>query len=496
VTVEGEDDAPLSAHLGDVTLVDGEEALAAAVGEAAPVYPVVRTGTALAQTERFDAQVGGITVAVRHFDDLEGTPGTLVYYVNSQRDTDYEADLVLEGAHVEQFDAEAGELKPTAYTREGNRVRVHHLFPRMGSLLLVARPKAAPESEAGLPAPAAGQRTVVDLDGTWSLQRIHDNALTLDTCTFYFDGVKQAEDESVMVIQDRLLKERRPVDVKMVFPFHVADDAPPPSRIDLVVETPEIFRITVNGRTVPTESNDYFWDRSFRRLPIADAVRSGRNEVVLETRFRQPAEVYEKIERAKQFESEKNNLSYGMEIEAVYLAGDFGVSVAGPPEALPRDAVRYAAPFTITAPAATAANVDVLPAGLPFYPGAVRLERRFVMDTVPENAAIAFDRLLANSARLWLNGTEVKHFFWRPYRASVAQLLRSGENRITLELTGSLRNLLGPHHLQEGESYAVGPFSFYKEPGVFSRRWDGGQDFWNDDYCFVRFGIEGVRIEA
>jgi hypothetical protein len=299
-----------------------------------------------------------------------------------------------------------------------------------------------------------------------------------------------------MVIQDRLLRERRPVDLKVVFPFHISEDAPLPARLDLVVETPEIFRITVNGATVASESSDYFWDQAFRRLPIADALRGGRNEVVLETRFQQPPEVYEKIERAKEFESEKNNLSYGMEIEAVYLAGDFGVDVSGAAETLPRDAVRYSAPFTITAPSATAENVDVLSAGLPFYPGAVRLERRFTMERVPQSAALAFDRLLANSARVWLNGTEVKHFFWRPYRAPVAALLRPGENRITVELTGSLRNLLGPHHLQEGESYAVGPFSFYKEPGVFSRRWDGSRDFWNDAYCFVRFGIEGIRIEA
>ncbi len=501
LSLEGEHDAPVTQHLGAVTLFDDENGPAAAVGASARVYPVVRPETAAEDAARFEVQVGGITCTVRHFDDLGGAPGTLVYYVNSHHDADYEADLLLEGAHVQRFDAETGELRPVSYAREGERLRVRHVFPRMGSLLLAVRPEsAAPETSPSVGADtetaSRTPRTIVDLDGTWEVERLHDNALTLDTCTFYFDGEKQADNESVMVIQDRLLREGRPVDLKMVFQFSVAEDAPPPRRLDLVVETPEIFRISVNGHEVSNESSDYFWDRAFRRVPIADAVRSGSNHVVLETRFRQPAEVYDKIERAKEFESEKNNLSYGMEIEAVYLAGDFGVSAQGEAEALPRDAVRYSGPFTITGPAATASNADVLPAGLPFYPGAVRLERRFTLGEAPETAVLVFDRLLANSARVWLNGTEVKHFFWRPYRAPVSALLRAGENRIAVELTGSLRNLLGPHHLEEGESYAVGPFSFYKEPGVFSRRWAGSRDFWNDDYCVVRFGIEGVRIEV
>ena len=69
-----------------------------------------------------------------------------------------------------------------------------------------------------------------------------------------------------------------------------------------------------------------------------------------------------------------------------------------------------------------------------------------------------------------------------------------GENQITLRLTTSLRNMLGPHHLQAGESHFVGPFSFFKEDGVFSRDWDGTLNEWTDDYCFLEFGVEGLRI--
>lgn len=61
-----------------------------------------------------------------------------------------------------------------------------------------------------------------------------------------------------------------------------------------------------------------------------------------------------------------------------------------------------------------------------------------------------------------------------------------GKTKIKLTIINNLRNLLGPHHLSEGECYNVRPRSFYKEPCV----WNAGFDMdWNDDYCFVEFGI-------
>ena len=53
-------------------------------------------------------------------------------------------------------------------------------------------------------------------------------------------------------------------------------------------------------------------------------------------------------------------------------------------------------------------------------------------------------------------------------------------------LINNLRNLLGPHHLPQGESLSVTPRQFFKEPCV----WNGGSEQnWDDNYCFVEFGI-------
>ena len=67
-------------------------------------------------------------------------------------------------------------------------------------------------------------------------------------------------------------------------------------------------------------------------------------------------------------------------------------------------------------------------------------------------------------------------------------LLQEGDNKIEVELTGTLRNLLGPHHDGEGESYMVGPGSFFQHSPLW-RGGDGSNSGWNSGYCFTDFAL-------
>ena len=71
----------------------------------------------------------------------------------------------------------------------------------------------------------------------------------------------------------------------------------------------------------------------------------------------------------------------------------------------------------------------------------------------------------------------------------LAPWLTEGENDIELTLYNTLRNLLGPHHHAEAESYGVGPGSFTLE-----KQWDGETcPNYRERYSFMRFGINPVR---
>jgi hypothetical protein len=61
-----------------------------------------------------------------------------------------------------------------------------------------------------------------------------------------------------------------------------------------------------------------------------------------------------------------------------------------------------------------------------------------------------------------------------------------GITTVKYTLINNLRNLLGPHHLKEGESYWICPSHFYKEPCVWSSNPEAD---WNEDYCFVEMGL-------
>jgi hypothetical protein len=66
----------------------------------------------------------------------------------------------------------------------------------------------------------------------------------------------------------------------------------------------------------------------------------------------------------------------------------------------------------------------------------------------------------------------------------VSEGLHAGENEIEIELVGTLRNLLGPHHLNGGDLVWTGPDQFRDK------------ERWTDDYILVPFGFDGVRLKV
>ena len=92
-----------------------------------------------------------------------------------------------------------------------------------------------------------------------------------------------------------------------------------------------------------------------------------------------------------------------------------------------------------------------------------------------------------NAVHILVNGKSVKTVVWNSTEVDLSEYLTPGVNQIELTLVNNLRNLLGPHHLEEGESYSVGPFSFFKGYNMWS--WTGKPVMWNDGYCFVETSV-------
>ena len=350
-----------------------------------------------------------------------------------------------------------------------------YTFPQYGSLVIIddGTPVCAPIAKNDAPA--------LDMSGEWTVASATENALTLDKCTYWFDGELQAENSYVLNVAMRAVELKRPVDIRQQFTV-TADYLP--EKLYLVCETPEIFEITVNGKAVDTTTDcGFFRDYAFRKLDISGMLQVGENIIETKCHFTQSDEVYENLAKSKVFESEKNKLTFDIEIEPMYLVGDFGVRAEGTFEAIERKASFFDGRFVLTAPSKTVTLTNIERQGFLFFAGELCVEKKITLAKGDTARVLNFIKEGVNAVRVAVNGKHVTTVMWGPYSVDLTPYLAEGENTVSLTLVGNLRNLMGPHHHGEGELYAVGPFSFFEEPCI-----------WNDyhpnypytgKYCFV-----------
>jgi hypothetical protein len=255
-------------------------------------------------------------------------------------------------------------------------------------------------------------------------------------------------DKWVLDVADRIktLKGGTPYRVEYVFDA----DAVPEGNAFVVVERlrPDQVLI-VNGReiTVEEKTEAGTWlDPHLLKYPISPHLRQGTNVIAIEG-----------VADPK------------VEIEAVYVLGYFGVAPG---------ARRY----KIIQTPQKAKAADVQNQGLPFFAGEVELTRTFEVSE-PTATKLILEGVEATVVEPILNGKPLGRLAWRPFAFDVPKgALRPGQNTLSLVLTNTLRNLLGPHHHKAGELLGVGPGSFRDKAN------------WTDSYSFVGLGVKKVLL--
>lgn len=307
------------------------------------------------------------------------------------------------------------------------------------------------------------------------------NALLLDKNDYYFDGLQEEKEGYVLNVCERANALGRKVNIRQ--DYHVKINYIPKT-LYLVCETPEKFKISVNG--IPVDSSiteGYFRDKCFKKLEISKKLKLGENIISFECDFEQSEEFYKNLKKSYRFEGEKNKLAYDFEIEAVYLLGDFSVRCLGEWEELPLNSLRYYGIFEIDKPKEKITLTDIEKQGFPFFAGELSLKGKINIEG--ENPVLYLDFLGTNATKLTINGKE--KIILTDREIPLKEFGVQGITDIKITLINNLRNLLGPHHLEKGECYGVGPGSFYKEKCVWNP--NPKDEDWNEEYCFVRFGL-------
>ena len=395
-----------------------------------------------------------ITYTKRNFDGF-----TVHYFVNTSKDRKT-AKVNVNGKMLDIYTGELSEFDGA------------HEFEPWGSLMIIDDGTKNIKNFTEKP-------TFIKIKNDLKIKQPIQNVLTLDRCDYYFDGVLQEKNGYVLNIVERANALEGKVKIQQYYKVKINDI---PNELFLVCETPQKFEIRVNGRIIEEKPNGYFLDKSFEKVDISNYVVTGENIISFTCDFVQSDAFYENLKKARVFESEKNKLCYDMEIEAIYLLGDFSVKTDGKWEELDKNAVRYSGDFEIEKQNPVLNPQNIEQQGYPFFAGEMVLETE--LDIKGEKPVLELDIKGINAVKVKIG--EIEKAILADNRLPLCDFGVKGRVKAEITLINNLRNMLGPHHLKEGESYFVGPWSFFKEKCIWA---DNPEKAWNDSYTFAETGI-------
>ncbi len=421
----------------------------------------------------FDVRAPGWPSLWVHHRQVEKDDVYFLANIDPEQGATAEVQVRGRGAY-ESLDPATGRARPLEVSWRDEVAKITLEFAPAGSWLLVRHPDEAGRIAPTGEPPANTQKQVLNrirLRQAWELALENPNALALDRARLRLAGGKLSEPLHILDAHSLVAAAGVGTPFSLYFTFDSL--VQPPAPVFLVLESPERFEIRVNGRPVPVpplQEQEWWVDISFRKVDISAAVKAGRNEIVLSGVF-----------------------GFDTELESIYLTGSFGVEGKRLREENRYNAQvfdRYAPEFRLDSlPKQVAAAqvhsglaVDLTDNGLPFYAGRVLLKSILALPSLQGQAVLEIEDLRAAVAHVRLNGQPAGTLAWPPHRVDVTAALQPGENQVEIELVGTLRNLLGPHHQAGGDGDMTGPGEFRDK----SR--------WTDDVILVPFGFAGVSL--
>lgn len=427
----------------------------------------------------------------------------ILFMANHSQTLTYETTVRVynQGVSVRLLKADTGtteEIPCEIVKEEGTLYTEFHLtfLPMQSYLVMLTK------AESGKAEERAEEQTLIVPGDTWTIEKMGYNSLTLDMCWYRVDKGELLGPIPAIKLMNELLSLKRPCDIQLYYRFKVEMDLEKNREFKLALEDSDRFTVTVNGQQAGG-ANGWWKDKAIATIDIKPFIQKGDNEIILSGRFEQDEKVYQVLFGENVYETEKNKITYQMEIESVYLLGDFGVA----PETSYEKSVKNPktgtlffsdGPFMVVdAPTCLKGNTFT-DQGLWFFAETLAVSQKFTADPVEGRRMILFyGKHKAPMMDIYVNGALVKTSLWAPYEADITEYVSRGENTLTFVLYASNRNLFGPHHHISGEPLSVGPESFTGKWSWVERDTeadatdfeDRTRVYWNDPYCFVEFGV-------
>jgi hypothetical protein len=335
----------------------------------------------------------------------------------------------------EQWDPFTGIIKPypstCAVNDQGSYTRIEFSLPPGGSLLLLLSklgPFASPEPSKKITEHKSASPPMI--------QRLEPNVLTLDYVdvtaggetlknvyfyranqfAFQKNGLPRNPWDSAVQFRDEILKHKFPADSGFEATYHFTIEKQVPAGLEIIIERPDLYEIACNGTPVQAMKDAWWLDKAFGKINLSQTARVGENAVTLRAR---PMTLYH-------------------ELESAYLRGDFNLEPASsgfvvvPPQ-----------PLTLGKAEAEGWNAQ----GHPFYNAGVSYREKFDLPKLEGTYCVRLPHWYGSVAKVNVNGKLAGYITHQPWRCEVTKFLQPGENAVEVVVIGTLKNLLGPHHI-------------------------------------------------
>lgn len=372
--------------------------------------------------------------------------GQLLFLVNSDKQENCFVRLILQGKDMLSMNLNSGEMENYPCVVSNGILSFDATLDPGGSLLLFIGENELKGKHQGAKVwnKPGSKITISDI----SVEADEENVLTMDYCSLILDK-DTVKSDYFYKQQTRIFNhygfEKNPWVSASQFKTEIIDRDTFPAgsgfraifsllvdsdfhseEIKLVVERPYLYEVKVNGNSITPKKDAWWLDKEFGVFMIGGNLVPGENEIELNA---DPMSVY-------------------CELEPIYLVGDFNVVAAEE--------------GWIVAKAGDRKIGSWKSQGMPFYSGKMNYTAEFTLD-YPGPAKIRLNKWQGTVASVTINGNIAGYIYKKPYELRVDDYIQTGGNTVTVSVTGSLKNLLGPHHNVKQRGI-VTPWSFKYGP--------------------------------
>ncbi|MBO9729748.1 MAG: hypothetical protein J7623_14010 [Chitinophaga sp.] len=360
--------------------------------------------------------------------------GELLLLTNASMTNTAIGKITMPGKDVLALDLGDGNISRYAYTPQNTAVTFAFNVPPAGSLMLfVADKKMTGYQERNRPA----DWVTVDASPT-VVNRPAYNTLTIDFCDLYLhrpdsnyshlhvgvasntafkhfgftDGVGNPWNNRTQYKNAIVSRDTFSIGTGYTAVYHFNIKTGIDTRqFKAVIEQPGLWKdVKVNGVAVKNEPGEWWLDRSYGVFKIGDHLKTGDNEVAVTV----------------------SPMSVFAEIEPIYILGNFNLEAA-------QQGWDIVAPQPLQ-PGAWNKQ------GLPLYGQQISYTKTFNVANPAQTYAVELDNWKGTVATVEVNGVLAGNIIGEPNRLEISKWVKKGSNKIAVNITGSLKNVLGPFY--------------------------------------------------